>query len=396
MRWTLFLRCAVAAALSAAGSASAEVRVRGGGRVLTVSGEPLLVYHLIEAGRSVEATADGPLVISLKLRRHSRSRHGASARAVLELDGGEMDRFVLEAQPAGRYLAGFGFTPGPEKTRQIKLGLGHHSIAVRALEGAVVVAFSEGQEELEAAPLVAQAPAAAVSPAPAPTQSPPRASPASGDEDDEAVPAKIAEAEPTEIAPEPAEVERPGTTTESERPPHVLLELRAGSATQTQVGSTGFGGGADARYYVAHRFSLGVGADAYDVAFGGKVSGTLAEGVAPLSLGVSVVAVPVLLEGAYDQPLGSALTLTLGLGAGAAYEQFNRSLTAGTSALTAPGSESAAPVGEILADLSMHAPGGRVGIELRLSSTLPQDVDGVARGAVVGAFLAEVGYQFLL
>ncbi|HUB09971.1 MAG TPA: hypothetical protein VMB50_23410 [Myxococcales bacterium] len=399
MHWMLSLRgAAVVAVLSAAGLASADgLHVRGGGRVLTVSGEPLLVYHLVEPGRSVEATAEGPLVVSLKLRRHSRSHHGGTARAVLELDGGEMDRFVLEAQPAGRYLAGFGFAPGPEKKRQIKLGPGKHRLSVRALAGSIIVAFSAGDEELEVAPLVAQAPVvSSASVVRATPENPVATSTGAQATAEEPVPPKEIEAQPGP-SDEPVHVEQAAPVSKGGRPAHVLLELRVGSATQTQVGSTGFGGGIDLRYFVARRFSIGLGADAYGVALGGKLSGSPApEAVGPLALDASVIAVPVLLEAAYDQPLGSVVALTLGLGAGAEYQRISRSATSGTSALAEPVSQGAAPVGEALAGLSIRAPGGRVGVEVRLSSSLPQDIDGVARGAVVGALLAEVGYQFLL
>ncbi|MHB8419487.1 MAG: hypothetical protein ACYDCL_15535 [Myxococcales bacterium] len=395
---TLLVRCSAALALLAAAAApraEAQIlRISGGGRALTVSGEPLLAYHLVEHGRAIEASVQGPLVVNLTLRRHSRSRHGGTASAALDLDGGEMDRFVLDAQPPGRYLAGFGFRPGPEKKRQIKLGPGRHRIAVRAIAGSIVVAFSAVEPELEAAPLVARAPAPVAAPivASTPSQPSPQPSPpAEGRAASRGEGTSLAEVEPT------PSVERETPAPRLERPPRALVELRVGSATQTQAGSTGFGGGADVRWYVARRFSVGVGVEAYDVGLGGRLEGSpSSEAVGPLSLGVSVLAVPLILEATYDQPLGKVVTLTLGLGAGADYQRFNRSVTSGPTALPAAASGGVAPMGEALVNLSVRAPGGRVGVELRIESSLPQDVAGVGRDIVVGGLLAEVGYQFLL
>ena len=111
---------------------------------------------------------------------------------------------------------------------------------------------------------------------------------------------------------------------------------------------------------------------------------------------MSLLAVPIVAEAAYDQPLGSLFTLTLGLGVGGDYQHVGRTLSAGSTTFAPGSADGVAPIGEALAGLAIRAPGGRVGLEVRLSSSLPQDVGGVASGLVVGAFLAEVTYQFLL
>ncbi len=409
---------ALLAALLAAGAQAQTVRVTGAKRVLTVSGDALLAYHLVEPGKTVTATIDGPQVVSLMLRRHSRGHHPGSTQAALDLDGGEVDRFELQAQPFGRYLAGVGFAPGPRTVRQIKLGQGHHRIAVRAIGGAVVVAFQLEAPELQLAaePLVAQAaPTPAAAPAATPSPAPPKAP-----EAEPVAPAgeKLGAAPPPAPAPTPAPAARtvsaqavgseaPVATVELARPAeaapeevkprkHVLLELRGGSASQTQIGSTGWSAGLDARYFVSERFSVGLGADIYDMSLGTGSVLSSPEAVAPLSLGTSLLAVPIVAEAAYDQPLGSLFTLTLGLGVGGEYQLLDRTVSAGSTMLTPSSADGAAPIGEALAGLAIRAPGGRVGIEVRLSSSLPQNVGGLANGIVVGAFLAEVSYQFLL
>jgi hypothetical protein len=390
------VRALLVAALLVGTEAQAQpLHVEGGQRVLTVSGEPLLAYHLVEHGQTVTATVDGPQVLSLMLRRHSRSHHGGSTVAALVLDGGEVDRFELQAQPSGRYLGGVGFSPGPRTLRQIKVGPGHHRIAVHAIGGAVVVAFEAEAPELQmpAAPLVAAAPEPEAPPiaesAPMPPAEPPMAPPA-----------RIVSAQPVgseaPIPPMPnVEMARSEETQPVGRK-HVLLELRGGSASQSQTGSTGWSAGLDARYFVSERFSVGVGADVYDISLASASVYSSPEAVSPLSFGMSLLAVPIVAEAAYDQPLGSLFTLTLGLGVGGDYQHVGRTLSAGSTTFAPGSADGVAPIGEALAGLAIRAPGGRVGLEVRLSSSLPQDVGGVASGLVVGAFLAEVTYQFLL
>lgn len=381
--------------------------------MLTVSGDPLLAYHLVEAGQTVTATVDGPQVVSLMLRRHSRGRHPGTTAAALDLDGGEVDRFELQAQPFGRYLGGVGFSPGPRMMRQIKLGKGHHRIAVRAIGGAVTVAFQleTAEPQLTAEPLVAKA-----EPAPEPAPVAPAAPPAVQPEPPSApVTSTVTSGErlgseaPTApvtrtVSAQPVSPEAPVATVDVAKPDeakpaaqkHVLLELRGGSASQTQIGSTGWSAGLDARYFVSDRFSVGLGADVYDMSLANASVSTSPEAISPLSLGMSLLAIPIVAEAAYDQPLGSLFTLTLGLGVGADYQHLDRTLLSKGTTLGPSDADGAAPVGEALAGLAIRAPGGRVGIEVRISTTLPQDIGGLTNGFVVGAFLAEVSYQFLL
>jgi hypothetical protein len=397
------------ALLVATGAEAQALKVTGGKRVLTVSGDPLLAYHLVEPGQTVTATVDGPQVVSLMLRRHSRGRHAGTTAAALDLDGGEVDRFELPAQPFGRYLGGVGFQPGPRTARQIKLGKGHHRIAVRAIGGAVTVAFQveAAEPQLTAEPLVAKAepapevaPAAPVAP-PAPQPEPPSAPVTSNDKlGSEPPSAPVART----VTAQPVAAEAPVAAVEVAKPEeakpavrkHVVLELRGGSASQTQIGSTGWSAGLDARYFVSERFSVGLGADVYDMSLANASVSSSPEAISPLSLGMSLLAIPIVAEAAYDQPLGSLFTLTLGLGVGADYQHLDRTLQSKGTALGPTDADGVAPVGEALAGLAIRAPGGRVGIEVRISTSLPQDIGGLASGFVVGAFLAEVSYQFLL
>lgn len=379
-------------ALAASPALAAKLALHGGRRVLTVSGEPLLAYHLVERGATLTAEAEGPLVVQLRLRRHSRGRQRGQTEAALDVDGGETDRFQLPASPAGRYLAVFGFAPGPEASRTLKLGPGHHVIAVRALGGAIVVALNAKRRpahEPEVAPLVAEkrpaseggltaAPLVAPRPAPKPVPAVASSAPVSAPAPSVATPF---------VSATPSIAERVASSAPSSSEGRLLIGLRAGSASQPQTAATGGSLGLDVRYFLAPHFSLGVAADVF--------GWSLASAAGSLSTGLSVLAIPILLEGVVDLPIYRTLSLSLGAGVGGSYGRFDRSLAAGATHFPVASSSGIAPAGTLLAGLSVAALAGRLGVDARITSTLPQDLPGVAHGLLIGATLAEVSYAFL-
>ena len=100
--------------LLAASASAAPVQVEGRFRPLTVSGEALVHFNLVPSGKTLRAAVTGPLSVAVKLRRHSRGRARGRTEAIVTVDGKAPERIALPAEPAGSYLAGFGFRPGPE------------------------------------------------------------------------------------------------------------------------------------------------------------------------------------------------------------------------------------------------------------------------------------------
>ncbi len=376
----------LAVLLVAASASAAPVQVEGRFRSLTVSGEALVHFQLVPSGKTLQAAVTGPLSVAVKLRRHSRGRARGRTEAIVTVDGKAPERIVLPADPAGSYLAGFGFRPGPESVRRIELGAGPHEITIRARGGALAVAV-EAAPALAAVPLVASAPPPAASaPPPAAAASPPPV---------------VAAASPPPAA-KPAPAATPAVeAAASPRPrgdenPRWLFELRGGGASQAQLGSAGFSGGIDARYYVVPRISLGLSVDAMGLGFGTASGYPSAQAIHPISRGSYGIGVPILVEGVYDQPLGGPFRLCLGIGAGATDLVLSGSEQAGPTALPASGGGGFSPAAAALAGFFARIPSGRIGVEVRATAALPETSPGVVRGAVPGALLWEVGYQLLV
>ncbi len=404
--------CVFLSLATALPAAAAPVRVEGGKRLLTVSGEPLAVYHLVEKGHSLQAKLSGPLMLHLELRRHSRGLSVGKTEAALDLDGAEVDRFELGASPRGRYLGGFGFSPGPPTKRSIQLGPGTHTVRMRALGGAIAVALtSEPMRPAPAAvplaqrspgtlspqPLVSSGPQAApkssskASPGPAAPAAPAAASPPQASPPGE----RLSEAAAAAKAEGPLEAERqlPGPATE--KAPVLVLAIRAGSVSQPQLGSTSVSGGLDLLAAVSNHWRIGVGIDVFDlglVSLPARVPGAASS----LSVGLAMLEVPVYAEAAYDARLASWLIGRLGIGLGGAYVRFDRSASAGSFALATATASGISPLAAALAGLAVPVGMGRVGLGARFLVSPAEDAAGVERATVPGALLGEVSYQIVL
>ncbi|MHB1846558.1 MAG: hypothetical protein ACYCWW_17180, partial [Deltaproteobacteria bacterium] len=281
------------------------------------------------------------------------------------------------------------------------LGPGPHEIRLRAVGGAIAVALVE--QPLPAAPAPAPAPVALVAEPKAAPQAQPlvpekraAAAPAAAAPIASAPVAAPAPPAPTPAAPTPAlEASRELPTSVEAKEPVLFLELRVGSASQAQTGATALAGGLDLLDSVGHHLWLGVGVSAFDQSIGSLQAG-VPGATTRLAAGLSMLDVPVTAEGAYEGALASWLVAELGLGVGAAYVRFDRTVLSGAYALPDATASGVAPVAEAFGGLAVPIPSGRIGLDLRYLVSPSQDAPGVERGTLPGAFLAEVGYQVVL